>query len=92
MGKKTNIFIRIDELVFQKLDILKSETSFQRINELLSSLDENQQKIYAQLLTFFLIIIPYLFVITLWWGNHKAKLDLNIKTQILEQISILNAN
>ncbi|MDO9181706.1 MAG: hypothetical protein Q7U04_04830, partial [Bacteriovorax sp.] len=31
-------------------------------------------------------------VITLWWGNHKTKSNLEVKSQILEQISILNGN
>ena len=92
MGKSKNIFIKIDEFIFQKLDFFKTDSSFQKINELLNSVDEEQQKIFAQLLTFTLIIIPYLFVLTLWWGNHKARVNLEVKSQILEQISTLNGN
>jgi hypothetical protein len=92
MEKSKNIFIKIDEFIFQKLDFFKTDSSFQKINELLNSVDEEQQKIFAQLLTFTLIIIPYLFVLTLWWGNHKARVNLEVKSQILEQISTLNGN
>ncbi|MBC7540918.1 MAG: hypothetical protein H7281_19005 [Bacteriovorax sp.] len=92
MDKSKNVFIKIDEFIFQKLDFFKSDASFQKINELLVSLDEDQQKLFAQLLTFTLIIIPYLFVMTLWWGNHKARVNHDVKSQILEQVSTLNGN
>ena len=55
-------------------------------------LEENQQKILAQALAFTLLIIPYLFAITLWWGNHKTKMNLELKTQIIEQIASLSGN
>ena len=92
MGKSKNVFIRIDEFIFQKLDLFKTDGSFQKINELLSNLDEEQKKVFAQVLTFTLILIPYLFVMVLWWGNHASKNRLEVKTQILEQISSLNSN
>ncbi|MDD4973575.1 MAG: hypothetical protein PHY93_04450 [Bacteriovorax sp.] len=92
MEKSNNIFIKIDEFIFQKLDFLKTDSSFQKINELLTGLDEEQQKFIAQLLTFTLLIIPYLFVMTLWWGNHKNHVNHEVKSQILEQISTLNGN
>ena len=92
MEKTKNVFIKIDEFIFQKLDLFKADGSFQKINELITALDEEQQKIFAQALTFTLIIIPYLFVITLWWGNYRAKKNIEVKSQILEQISTLNSS
>lgn len=92
MDKTKNFFIRIDEFIFQKIDLLKNDGSFQKINEYLSGLEEEQQKIFAQLLTFTLLILPYIFVATLWWGNHKAKKNIEVKNQILEQIATLNGN
>lgn len=89
---KKNIFIKIDEFIFQKLDLIKNDSSFQKMSELSSGLDENQQKILAQVLTFSLIILPYVFAMSLWWGNHKSRVNLDIKNQILEQISLLNGN
>lgn len=92
MEDNKNIFIKIDEFIFQKLDLLRADGSFQKINELITTLDENQQKIVAQVLTFSLILIPYMVVATLWWGNHFSKKRLEVKNQILEQISMLNGN
>lgn len=92
MDNAKNFFIKIDEFIFQKIDLLKNDGSFQKMNDYLSGLEEDQQKLFAQLLTFALLIVPYLFVATLWWGNHKAKKNIEVKNQILEQISTLNGN
>lgn len=91
MDKNKNLFIKIDEFIFQKIDLLKSDSSFQKLNEFLSGIEEDQQKIMAQLLTFSLILLPYFVVAFLWWGNHSAKKNFEIKNQILEQIAILNS-
>ena len=92
MEKSKNVFIKIDEFIFQKLDFLKTEGSLHKINELISGFDEPEQKIVAQVMTFTLIMIPYLFVIFFWWGNHKMRVNLDVKSQIIEQISTLNGN
>lgn len=92
MEKSKNVFIKIDEFIFQQLDLFKAEGSFQKIHELITTLEEDQQKIFAQVLTFSLLLVPYVFVVNLWWGNHNMKKNAEIKNQILEQVSILNAN
>lgn len=92
MDNFKNTFIKIDEFIFQKIDLLKAEGSFQKMSEPFSTLDENQQKTLAQILTFSFLLIPYIFVISLWWGNHATKKRAEVKNQILEQISLLNGN
>lgn len=92
MKDSKNIFIQIDEFLFQKLDFLKSDSSYQKSNEILSSLDEEKQKIFSQVLTFSFILIPYIVIAVLWWGNHKSRVNLEVKSQILEQISTLNSS
>ncbi len=92
MDKQKNIFIKIDEFIFHKIDLFKTDINFQKINDLLFGLEEEQQKLFAQVLTFTLLIIPYIFVMVLWWGNHKSKANIEVKNQILEQIATLNGN
>ena len=87
MEKTKNIFIKINDFIFKKIDLFKSDGSFQKLNDILGGLEEEQQKLFAQLLTFFFLLLPFVFVATLWWGNHKAKKNIDIKNQILEQIS-----
>lgn len=92
MEKSSNIFIKIDEFIFKKLDFLKNDGVFQKFNDALSNLDEAQQKLVAQITTFTLILIPFLFVIFLWWGNSQTKKILEIKKQIIEQIALFDGN
>ena len=42
--------------------------------------------------TFTIILIPFLFVIFLWWGNSQTKKALEIKKQIIEQIALFDGN
>jgi hypothetical protein len=92
MDKTKNFFIKIDEFIFHKIDLLKNDSSFQKLNEYLTALEDSEQKIIAQVVTFSALIIPFLFVLTLWWGNHKTKANIEVKNQILEQISQLNGS
>ena len=92
MIAKKNIFIKIDEFIFQKLDLLKNDNGVSKINEFIQTLEEQQQRILTQALTFGLIIIPYIVVISIWWSNAKIKQAIQTKNQILEQVSLLNSN
>jgi len=92
VNKVKNIFIRVDEFIFQKLDLIKLDGTFQKFNDIINGLEEDKQKIFAQVITFSLLIIPFLFAMGLWIGNYKTKKNLDIKKQILDQIATLTNN
>jgi hypothetical protein len=92
MEKSSSIFIKIDEFIFSKLDVIKSDGTFQKFNDALSSLDEAKQKTIAQITTFFFILAPFCVVIFLWWGNSQVKKGLDVKKQIVEQIALFEGN
>lgn len=92
MEKSKNLFIKIDEFIFHKIDLLKNDGSFQKVNDLLLGIDEERQKALVQIIAFFFLLIPYLFVFFFWWGNHNMHKTVEVKTQILEQIATLNGN
>ena len=92
MEKSSNLFIKIDEFIFQKLDSLKSEGVFQKFNDALANLEESQQKVVAQITTFVFILIPFIVVGVLWWGNSQSKKALETKKQIIEQIALFDGN
>lgn len=92
MENSKSIFIKIDEFIFQKLDLLKAEGLFQKGQDLISNLDENQQKIAAQLAAFTFILLPYVVVLGFWWGNHFTRKSLEVKKQIIEQIALYDGN
>ncbi|MBC7714487.1 MAG: hypothetical protein H7177_14170 [Rhizobacter sp.] len=90
--EKTSFFIKIDEFIFQKLDLLKNEGVFQKFTDVISGLDEDQQKVVAQVTTFTFILIPFIFVAVLWWGNSSTKQAIASKKQIIEQIALFDGN
>lgn len=92
MEKSSNLFIKIDDFIFKKLDLLKNEGLFQKFNDAISNLDEAGQKLVAQLTTFTFILLPFLFVLILWWGNSQTKKGLEVKKQIIEQIALFDGN
>lgn len=92
MEKSSNIFIKIDDFIFKKLDLLKNDGVFQKFNDALSNLEESQQKLVAQLTTFTFILLPFVFVLILWWGNSQTKKTLEVKKQIIEQIALFDGN
>ncbi len=89
---KINIFLKVDEFFFQKLDLLKIEGVFQKFDDLIANLNEQQQKIIVQVTTFSFIFLPYIAVTILWWGNYQMKKNIDLKKQIVDQISIFDGN
>ena len=92
MEKSSNIFIKIDNFIFKKLDILKNDGVLQKFNDVTSIFDESKQKLIAQLIAFFFILIPFVVVLVLWWGNNQTKIEIDIKKQIIEQIALFDGN
>ncbi len=89
---KVNLFLKIDEFFFQKLDLLKVEGVFQKFDDLIANLNEHQQKIAVQVTTFLFILVPYISVAILWWGNYQLRKNIDLKKQIIDQISIFDGN
>ena len=92
MDKSSNIFIKIDDFIFKKIDSLKSDGVFQKFSDAMMLLDEAGQKIVAQVTAFIFILVPFIFVLFLWWGNLQTKKELDIKKQIIEQIALFDGS
>ena len=90
--KSKNLFIKIDEFIFQKVDLLKNEGFFQKFNDVIANLNEDKQKLTAQIVTFTCLFIPFIFVFVLWWGNYQTKKNIGLKKQIIDQIALLEGN
>jgi hypothetical protein len=92
MNTKKSPFIKIDEFIFQKIDYLKTEGFFLKFNDVLANLNEEQQKLTAQLTTFISLLVPFLFAAFLWYGNFQTKKNIAIKKQIIDQIALLEGH
>ncbi len=90
--KSKKFFIKIDEFIFQKIDLLKNEGFFQKFNDAIANLNEDKQKMAAQAITFTCLLIPFIFVFVLWWGNYQMKKNIGLKKQIIDQIALLEGN
>jgi hypothetical protein len=86
------LFKKLDQFIFLKLDLLKNENGLQQFNDLKANLNEQQQNTIAQVIVFSIIIIPFLISSFLWYGNSQLKKNIELKKQILEQISVLTNN
>lgn len=92
MNGLKKLFKKIDQFIFLKLDLLKNDSSFQKFNDLKANFNEKQQNTISQILIFGIIFIPFIVSGVLWFGNYRLKKDIELKNQILEQISLLNNN
>lgn len=92
MSTKKSIFAQLDEFLFSKLDIIANDTVVQKYNDAISALDENAQKIITQIITFALIIIPFVIALFFWIGNSSLRKDIEVKKNILDQIAIFEGN
>lgn len=86
------MFKKIDQFIFLKLDLFKNDSSFQKFNDLKANLNEEQQNVFSQILVFGFIFIPFIVCGVLAFGNFKIRKNIELKNQILEQISLLNSN
>lgn len=89
--EKLNIFNKIDAFIFSKLDALKSDTFFLKTNEMLMTLDEKQQKITTQAITFAVLILPFTIALGLWYINFQTKKSIEIKKDIIEQVALFDS-
>jgi len=92
MNSLMKMFKKIDQFIFVKLDLFKNDNSFQKFNDLNSALNEEQQKVIAQVFVFGIALMPYIVSAFFFFGNYKIRKNIELKNQILEQISLLNAN
>jgi len=86
------LFKKIDQFIFVKLDLFKNDSSFQKFNDLKAHFNEEQQNTISQVIVFGVIIIPFIISGFIYWENYKIKRNIELKNQILEQVSLLNSN
>lgn len=83
MMKTLNIlFKQLDSFIFQQIDNLKDNAIYQKVQDSVSALDQNAQKILGQALSIIVVILPFLIVITLFFMNLKLKNTNNVLDNI----------
>lgn len=92
MKSLMKLFKKIDQFIFLKLDLFRNDSSFQKFNDLKANFNEEQQNTISQVLVFAVIFIPFIITGIISFGNYRIRKNIELKNQILEQISILNSN
>ena len=87
MLKLSEIYGRIDQFLFQKIDQLKSEQIFQQFIDKISTLGHSQQKILNQTITISCFLLPFLIVSMVFLKNCNIKSEINTKKEIIQLIN-----
>lgn len=78
-----NIMQPIDDFMSKKVDELMQHAEVQKIMDQYAALDENIQDIIKNLMALAIVLIPLIFVMTLWSFNSSLKDELALKKETL---------
>jgi hypothetical protein len=92
MEKTKNFFLAIDQFIFKIIDQIKGDSSFQKLDDLLTNMNDDEQKITAQVFVFLLILVPYLFVFYFFFTNYSLKKEIELKKEIIASTSVLSGH
>ncbi len=92
MAQKESVFKKIDYFIFKKIDEFNADSGAVKLHDLFTSLPEQESKIIQQILAFGFILIPFLVVLFLFWGNYQIKGELAVKNEVINEFQILNSN
>ncbi|PIK15295.1 hypothetical protein [Halobacteriovorax sp. JY17] len=81
----------IDDFIFKQLDVFKESEVKSKINDALNTLTEQQHKIFSQVGSFLLILIPFVVLTIVMISNSMLKSEISIKKEILSEINYFNA-
>lgn len=85
MEEKVSLLKRLDLLIFQKIDQFKKSPSYSQIQDLYSSLEEEQQKVAKILMVLVAIALPFLLVFTFWLVNNIHYNNLDFRKKIVSK-------
>jgi len=76
----------VDDFIFKQLDIFKESEAKSKINDTLNSLTEQQHKIFSQVGSFILILIPFVILVSVMISNSMLKSEISLKQEILTEV------
>jgi hypothetical protein len=78
------IFKAVDEFMFKIVDEFSALAPIRKINDELEALPEQQQKIINQVLSFIFILIPTVFVISMFLTNQSLRETNRLRSKVLQ--------
>lgn len=90
MSAKKSPFQQIDEAIFRGIDQLKTQPPYQKFQEAISKLSEQQQKAVNLSLSYLLLALPLILVITIFAMNSSLRSTIADKKAIQDEIQKFN--
>ncbi len=90
--EKQSLFKKIDSAIFRQIDGLRTDPSYNKISDFLNNFSEQESRIIQQVLTFLFLLVPFFFVLILFFSNYQTKKELSLKKQVIEEFDVLNSN
>lgn len=82
-----NIFMRVDQWIFERISDLKETVPYQKFQDILSNMDEEVRAKVAPILVIFLFVIPVPIIGVFWKLNSNFKEQLKTKQEIINKAS-----
>ena len=83
MIDKISFFFKyIDKIIFEQLEVFKKTSTYEELWYRLESLSDGQGKMFIQILSGVIVLIPLFVALVLWRGNVGLKKTLEVKKQI----------
>ena len=89
--QKRSIFQTLDEQIFKQVDTFKNSKVYAQYNELLSRVNDKQQKYINMAISYLVISLPALVTLIIFMGNLFTSMELNEKESILKEIDKFNS-
>lgn len=81
----------IDDFIFKQLDAFKESEAKTKINEVLNTLTEQQHKMFSQIGSFILVLIPFVILLSIIISNSFIRSEINTKKEIISEIFYYNS-
>ena len=85
MEEKVTLFRKVDQYLFEKIDIMKKSPGYQNFQDTFQALDEEQQKLAKLVVTVLMFAIPAIFIFTFWATNYSLQSDLDLRKKIVNR-------
>jgi hypothetical protein len=92
MKNKESFFMQLDQWLFQQVDRLQQSMPMQKWNELVSNLEENQQKAFNQIVSLLITFVPITLALLITMTNCSMKREIENKKLIVKEIDRLNSS
>ncbi|WP_372653796.1 hypothetical protein [Halobacteriovorax sp.] len=81
----------IDDFIFKQLDAFKESEAKTKINEVLNTLTEQQHKIFSQVGSFLLVLLPFVILLFMIISNSFIRSEIDLKKEIISEIFYYNS-